>query len=407
MDIIECFAHNRNIEQVYQYYLDGLSAKWEVCQQNILAGKVQYIQHDSIIAINRRFKLRVEIASSEMVSDKVSELKKTIRDTRISSIPLNIEDELNKIIPLERDDNTYDLMWNMTAIAKIQSESLQDVYIPYVQKKMAKIEKIWQTTKRIAVDTVIKLLVMMAYLGCGSVKPLYFVKRWGLNYGSINLASSVWKCIYPVFERPDEVTMFDGLINNILLIHIPIEGCSSDHIQNELSRLTRMKEVLYNLNYITRLRDELIDYDFDKEDMILPKSRVRRELLELREQHGYDLLLNIVIMGMWLLFHDCYHLPYRYNHVDLDFQNVIKFYHDTEVDWSPFMGEIYHIIMVYFNTKNSDGLQHNGSDFKNAFGIGYGEVLEDLEMVTSQHLSINKLVVWYTLHTLYRLKSII
>jgi hypothetical protein len=299
-----------------------------------------------------------------------------------------------------------DLMWNKAGIIEQQSNKLLFEYQPYVEHKINKIEKIWETDHKIAVNTILRTLVYISHLDCGSVNPVLYAKRWRVNGKGVNLSGEIWDSIYPVFESKNDENILNhltGLINGLIFISVPDNNsCSSDIIQHELERLTKTKEVIYNLDYIRLLHSDLLDLDYNDYKQ---HGRPKMELIELKTKHGFDLTLNVVMIGLWLILHDCGYIPYHHNHVDDTFQGL-RHVASTNVNWSSYRGEIYHIASVFFSTKSDNDTVHNGSNFVGLFGIGYNQFLERMEEERIDDLSINNLVIWYTLLNLYRCKHI-
>lgn len=403
--IIKCFAFNDEaaILDTYDYYISMLSDKWDLCQRRILAQRLDYVRYNVIKSIKKRFDMRTDLTDDSII---VSQMRQVIRNAKINPNPVNIEEELQKIIKLDEDKIAFDLTWNRAGVIAKQSNKLLFEYQPYVEAKLDKIEKIWETEHKIAVNTILKTLVYISYLDCGSVDPLLYVKRWGINYDNINLSDEIWESIYPVFEsKSDEniLTYLNGIMNGIIFINVNMEGCASNSIEYELQRIVDMKEVFYNMDYINQLHLDLLNYDFSSYKQ---RGRPRLELSELKSKYGFDLILNVVMIGYWLILHDCSIVPYKHRDVDSDYVSIVsKYLSSISINWDSYRGELYHIINVFFSSVNHDDMIHNGSDFSNLFGIGYNESLILIEN-GEVNLALNKIVIWYVVHILHQLKSI-
>lgn len=403
--IIKCFAFNDEaaILDTYDYYISMLSDKWDLCQRRILAQRLDYVRYNVIKTIKKRFDMRTDLTEDSSI---VSQMRQVIRNAKNNPNPVNIEEELQKIIKLDEDKIAFDLTWNRAGVIAKQSNKLLFEYQPYVEAKLAKIEKIWETEHKIAVNTILKTLVYISYLDCGSTDPLLYVKRWGINYDNINLSDEIWESIYPVFESKNDeniLTYLNGIMNGIIFINVNMEGCASNSIEYELERIVDMKEVFYNMDYINQLHLDLLSYDFSSYKQ---RGRPRLELSELKSKYGFDLILNVAMIGYWLILHDCSTVPYKHRDVDSDYVSIVsKYLSSISINWDSYRGELYHIINVFFSSVNHDDMIHNGSDFSNLFGIGYNESLILIEN-GEVNLALNKIVIWYTTHVLHQLKSI-
>lgn len=402
--IINCFAFNKEVDLTYHYYLTDLTARWDRCQRRILSQQQPIASENHIIIHTLKHRLDERIALTDN-PDLIKQLKDTVKSARSANHPVNIENELQKLQPLQPNQEAVDLLWNKAGIVLYQSNRLLFEYQPYVERKIAKIERIWQNEHKIAVNTILRTLVYLSYLDCGIINPLLYAKRWRVNHKNINLSGEIWDSIYPVFSHrkdDDILTYLNGLINGIIFINVPTDGCASNSIHRELEQLTNIKEIFYNLDYIRELHNELLDYDYSRYKQ---RGRPRMELVELSNKHHFDLTLNVVMIGLWLLLHDYGYVPYRHNHVD-DVYQSIRYQPSIMIDWSTYRGEVYHIANVFFSAKSPNDNIHNGSNFTNLFGLGYGEFLDKMLDDNVQHPAIDKLVIWYTLYVLYKLKSI-
>ena len=390
-NIISCFVKEDPdaIEDTYNYYQTELHDRWDSCQRRILAMKIDFLP--DVGMVRSRLLARISLTNND---ELIEQMKDVIRHAKDNIHPINIENELQKILPINQDEDIIDLTWNKAGVIKQQFGRLLKEYIPYIDAKFNKIERVWKEQHKIAVDTILKTLIYIAHLDCGYINPSRYA-TFKINDEKINLSDEIWESIYPIFENEHQpLYILDGLMNGLIFINISTKGCPSDIIRNELIRLTKTKEVFFNLDYLRQLHHEMLNWNYD----VIPPGKSKAELIELRNEYGYDLLINVAMIGFYLLLHNGY-IPYHHGHIDDELMKLSLT--PYMIDWDSYYGEVYQIINIFFKTKSVNGTIHNGSHFTNLFGMGYVEFLDKLDYST-----INKLAIWYALYILNQLKSI-